>query len=209
MTRIKICGLTRVDDALAAADAGADLLGFIFVPSSKRYVDAGRVAGIIASLRSAGHEIPCVGVFAERDAGRINDIASEACLDIVQCHGVRPSEDHDLALPAIQAHRVKGRIDWPALREQSSWAILLDAYDPHSLGGSGRTWDWEVLNSRPDCLRRLIVAGGLNPLNVGCLIRAARPWGVDVASGVESAPGIKDHAAVAAFVHAVRQEDTL
>jgi len=209
VTQVKICGLTRVEDALAAAEAGADMLGFIFVLSSKRYVDARRAAGIIESVREAGHEIPCVGVFAERDAERINETADLAGLDLVQCHGVRPSEGHVLTLPAIHAHRVRGAIDWPAMRDEWSWGLLLDAYDPQHLGGTGKTWNWAALNPRPGWVRRLIVAGGLNPSNVGHLVRTARPWGVDVSSGVESAPGIKDHTIIGAFVRAVRQEDAL
>lgn len=203
MTRIKICGITNRPDALAAAEAGADALGFIAVPGSPRFVDAQSYFEITENLPIF---IQCVGVFQR--PGDEEDYMP----DYVQYYEDTPesSRASGMAWSRIRAFRMR---DESTLREIEAYpdpvgAIQLDAYHKAMLGGSGETFDWSLaVRAKALTDRPVILAGGLTPDNVQDALEAVRPYAVDVSSGVESAPGVKDHAKVRAFVRAVREWD--
>ena len=203
MTRIKICGITNRVDALAAAEAGADALGFIAVPGSPRYVNAQDYFEITENLPIF---VQCVGVFQR--PGDEEDYVP----DYVQHYEdtAEASRASGMAGGRIRAFRMR---DESILREIEAYsepvgAILLDTYHKGMLGGSGETFDWS-LAARAKAMtdRPVILAGGLTPENVQDALEAVRPYGVDVATGVEASPGVKDHAKVRAFVRAVREWD--
>lgn len=205
MTMVKICGLTRLEDAKWAWECGADLLGFIFWPSSRRYISPEGAAAIIQTLRHEGCKALMVGVFVNQALEDVRRIYAECGLDLVQLHGEEtPSYAAALGLPYLLARRMRdaAAVDWAAYEP---WALVLDAYDPEQPGGTGRPWAWEILRGKLP--PRTLVAGGLNPENVRTAVRILHPWGVDVASGVESAPGIKDPKKVEAFIRCVREEE--
>jgi phosphoribosylanthranilate isomerase len=207
MTVVKICGLTNLEDAQWAWRCGADMLGFILVESSPRYIAPPSIAAITQQLSEAGCAARYVGVTANSDPQAIGQTARACGLHIVQWHAQpSPGDLEKVGLPVILAHAVRERIDWEVLERYQAWAYLLDTYDPNRLGGVGRAWRWELLASERQP-QRVIVAGGLDPANVAAPIRQARPWGVDVSSGVEAWPGRKDPAKVAQFIQAVREED--
>ena len=186
MIPVKICGLTREADAQLAWASGASALGFVFHPASPRAVTARRVREI---RRELPPEAFCIGVFVDVEPERINAAAEEAGLDAVQLHGREtPEACAAVARPLIKAFRPEdaGRLgDYPAA------AFLLDACHPTLAGGTGLKADWHLAaRLAPQC--SLILAGGLNPGNVLAAIQAVRPAGLDVCSGVEAAPGIKD-----------------
>lgn len=199
--KVKICGLTSERDALDACCLGADILGFNLVPVSKRYVDPYTVRHIIQCLPPF---VTRVGIFADEELSVVNDLTSFLGLDAVQLHG---HEEADYCLrvraPVIKAVRVGGREDLEGLHRFRVAAFLLDARVEGELGGTGRTFPWEIAE---DFCRenRVIVAGGLRPDNVGEVIRTLVPCGVDAASGVESAPGVKDPQLVEEFIRAAR-----
>jgi phosphoribosylanthranilate isomerase len=210
MTLIKICGVTTADDARAAAEAGADLLGFNFVPASPRYVGA----DLHAARRLLATVPPLVwrvGVFDSLDA----DAARDAGMDVVQYYARAEAEADDAAVQVrryplrMRAYRVRGE---ESLREIEADAsprdlILLDAYSPNALGGTGHTFNWELAVRAKAFGLPIVLAGGLTPDNVGEAVAAVRPYAVDVASGVESSPGVKDHDKVRRFIRAVREAD--
>lgn len=207
MTIIKICGLTRLDDALAAVDAGANLLGFVLVESSPRYVTPAQAATIIAALRQRGIATPCVGVVANLSVARVRALKQECGFALMQLHG---DEGHKMVAAlypeAIVARRVTGAASLTALARYHAFAYLLDARGAERQPGAVQTWDWRLL-ATAHLPGRVIVAGSLRPDNVGAAVRLARPYGVDVASGVEQAPGRKDWAAMASFIKTVREVD--
>jgi len=208
MTAVKICGLTNLADARWAWKCGADLLGFILVPSSKRYVTAKKAAAVVTALRAEGCTAQYVGVFADRDL-RVVDETAELCgFDYAQLHSLDEtaslSESHT---PVVIAHRVRGTLDWSVITRLPAWAYLLDSYKPGQLGGTGESWQWSLIGQGRPETARLILAGGLTPENVPQAIRQIRPWGVDVATGTECCPGHKDPDKVARFISTVREED--
>lgn len=206
MTRVKICGLRTVEDARAAWQCGADLLGFIFVPASPRCVTPDTAATIAAALCREGCRAALVGVFVNEDAATVRSVAGQCLLDYVQlCGDETPDYVQALGLPAIVARRVHDAVPWYELAAYPAWAYLLDGEVRGQYGGTGTTWPWQRLDKHGSA--RMIVAGGLMPDNVRQAIRVARPWGVDVASGVESTPGVKDVDKMAAFIRRVREED--
>jgi phosphoribosylanthranilate isomerase len=202
MTKIKICGIKTVDDALAAMDAGADLIGFNFYPKSPRYIDVGMCRNIMSVMRQVGR-VTCVGVFVKASVAEVHAVMDTCGLNLAQLHGDETVEFmNTLEEKSFKAFRgipddVNGfvRDDAPA--------FLLDASVKGLYGGSGVTADWdgaaELAKKYP-----LLLAGGLTPENVAEAVRRVKPWGVDVASGVESAPGKKDAAKMVEFVKAVR-----
>lgn len=210
MVGVKICGLTRVDEALACARMGAQWIGLNFHPASPRYVRPAEAAAIIAALPSSA---AAVGVFVDRPAAEVAEAADRLGLQIVQLHGLEPPEDL-VALDRFQvvrAFRLDGAAGWSGVTEYLARAralgrvpdaVLIDAYVTGQSGGTGTTIALELLDCVPP-LHRLILAGGLTHQNVAERIARARPWMVDVASGVEKAPGRKDLAQVAAFIRAV------
>ncbi|MFO7697776.1 MAG: phosphoribosylanthranilate isomerase [Anaerolineae bacterium] len=210
MTAVKICGLTRVEHALWAAECGADLLGFIFYPASPRAVAPEQAAEIAAAIRSvAAQAAPLmVGVFVNESQDVVRDVYARCNLDLVQLHGDEsPEAARALGLPYILARRMGQPGVLLGLDEYAPWAYLLDSYDPSRAGGSGAPWDWNALDKQLPAGTRCILAGGLTPGNVQDGLRAVRPWGVDVASGVEQRPGVKNPDRVAAFIRQVKEYD--
>lgn len=190
MTRIKICGVTRVEDGLLAADLGASAIGFVFWPGSPRFVEPGRAREIARALPPF---VTPVGVFVDQPAGHVKDVASVVGLGAIQLHG---NEDlgyaRALGRRVIKVASVESAVTradfWPA-----EVTLLLDAVDAVRHGGTGRTVDWDQA-AEVARRRRVILAGGLQPGNVGEAIRKVGPFAIDVSSGVESTPGIKDPA---------------
>ena len=209
--RVKICGLTSAMEALACAEAGADWIGLNFHPGSPRFITRAQASVIVGALPRS---VSPVGVFVNRPAAEVADIAEHLGLKIVQLHGQEPPEDL-LALGHLQlirAFRLCLPSDWRTVVDYLSQAhfigrvpdaVLIDAYVAGQLGGTGATVAVDVLDCIPP-LPRLILAGGLTPENVAAKVARVRPWMVDVASGVESIPGRKDPAKVTAFLKAAR-----
>jgi phosphoribosylanthranilate isomerase len=197
---IKICGITRIPDALHAAQAGATALGFMFWPRSPRYVEPARAAEIIAALPP---HVVAVGVFVNEPVDRIRAIVEETGISTIQLHGdEQPADAGALGWPVLRAMIVE-RADemtaaWPA-----DTTFLIDAADPVRRGGTGMRADWERAASIAQT-RRVVLAGGLTESNVATAIATVRPFGVDVSSGVEEQPGVKDSDKVARFIASAR-----
>lgn len=195
-TLIKICGICDAEAGMAAVEAGADMLGFHFC-SSRRRIEPGEARAIVDALPS---RVPIVGVFIDQGPDEVNRIAAEVGLDLLQLHGSEPSPD-GYERPVIKVLKVRDGEIPPA----SGWPdpLLLDSWSADQRGGTGRTWAWGLADDLV-IRRRVIVAGGLGPANVGEVVRRLHPYGVDVSSGVESAPRRKDTQLMHAFVQAVR-----
>jgi phosphoribosylanthranilate isomerase len=205
VTRIKVCGLTRREDALYAAALGVDALGFVFAASSRRRADTGTVAAIVAELPPF---VTAVGVFQDQPAAEVRRIAAECRLDLVQLHGSEGSAYiRDLGLKVLVAVSLTRREDLARLREYpAACAFLLDAGAGGARGGSGRTFDWEWAVEAKK-FGRVVLAGGLGPGNVAEAVRRVRPWAVDAASGTEVTPGQKDPEKLRRFVERIREVD--
>lgn len=218
--KVKICGITNIDDALYAAAAGADYLGFILYPPSPRAVRPEIVTEIIAKLRTLGtHHAPrCVGVFVNESAAAIAQLLDECGLDLAQLHGdevpwMIGSPDSPLYGRCYKALRPTTFIEAEAEAEwytAPDWhpdrpALLMDAYHPTLRGGTGTTADWSMIAPLAKTVPGLLLAGGLTPDNVAEAVRQVSPFGVDVASGVESRPGVKEREKVARFIAAAKQ----
>jgi phosphoribosylanthranilate isomerase len=192
--KVKICGITNWVDARRAVAEGADLLGFNFYAGSPRYVEPAKAKKIVSRLPK---RISVVGVFVNESEQTVLEIAREVGLDTLQLHGDEtPAMVARLkrSFPVIKAIRVKQSLAVGQLQTyRASTALLLDGFDTHQRGGTGRTFDWEIAR-RAKKYGRVFLAGGLTPENVGEAIRAARPYAVDVCSGVEARPGKKDPA---------------
>jgi phosphoribosylanthranilate isomerase len=204
-TRVKICGLTRPVDAEIAARQGADALGVVFADGPRR-LDTLRAAEVLAA---APAEVQRVGVFADQALELIQEAMERCRLDWVQLHGHEGAElAAALSAKVIRAVRVASAADLARARDYPADAFLLDAPSAAGrLGGTGVVFDWSKAEHLPWPRSKVIVAGGLYPGNVGAAIERLRPGGVDVSSGVEAAPGVKDHALTAAFIAAVRETD--
>ena len=200
--KIKLCGITSVADALLCVDAGADAIGLNFHARSPRCVSVDAARAIAASVKSRAL---IVGVFVDASFETITDVSREVGLECVQLHGDEPPELLARFLPhAYKAVRVRDQGSIALARRYGGDHVLLDAFVPGEPGGTGRTFAWELATELAR-ERRVTLAGGLVPGNVAAAIAAVRPYAVDVASGVERAPGVKDEALVHAFVAAVRQ----
>ena len=205
-TRVKICGITRWEDARLAVELGAAALGFNFYPPSPRYVDPAAAHAIILKLPPL---VTAVGVFAnEPDDAHVARVTRESGVTTVQLHGPRyPPLDGALAgFPRIRAVVVKEGFRPELLREFGGGTFLLDTFDAKLPGGTGKPFDW-ALAREANRFGTIILAGGLTPENVGQAIRMVRPFAVDVASGVEAAPGKKDPKKMRAFFAAVAEAD--
>ncbi|MBI3977392.1 MAG: phosphoribosylanthranilate isomerase [Chloroflexi bacterium] len=206
MLRVKICGITQPEHGVAAAEAGADYLGFVFVPGTRRYLQPAAAGQVIAAVRAAlapARTPGIVGLFVNEDPAFVNDVADACGLDLVQIHGEEsPDQVAGLNRPAICALRPRSLADLPRVDAFAALGarILIDAYQPGHWGGAGVTGDWSLA---AEAARRhpIILAGGLSPANVAAAIKAVCPWGVDVSSGVETA-GRKDPDKIRAFIHA-------
>lgn len=201
MTRVKICGITNIDDAASAVECGADAIGFIFFEESPRHIEveeAGRIASELPPF------ITTVGVFVNEGADRVNSIVKSAGLDCAQLHGEEaPEVCRAVEARVIKAVRVSGRDDLRGLDSYDVRAFLLDTFCEGVKGGTGRTFDWDIALEAKK-LGTVILSGGLTPENVADAIRHVRPWAVDVTSGVEKAPGRKDPEKIKRFIDGVR-----
>jgi len=205
MVKVKICGITNWGDARRAVESGADLLGFNFVATSPRYVTPAKARRIVKKLPA---RVSAVGVFQNENEAKMLEIARKVGLDQLQLHGdERPEEVARLKrrLGVIKALRVKKPFRAGQLTAyKGADAILLDAYSRKARGGTGKTFDWQIARQARRAGRRIFLAGGLTPENVAEAIRTARPYAVDVCSGVESRPGKKDAAKMRGLMSAVK-----
>ncbi len=202
VTRIKICGITRAQDASAACAAGADALGFVFYPPSPRYVDPTVARGILQALPPF---VTSVGLFVDPAPAEVERTLAAARVDLLQFHGDEPPELCErFGLPYIKAIRMRPEVDLLeyARRFQGARGLLLDAYVSDMPGGTGSSFEWSRV--APDLPLPIILSGGLDSANVAAAVRQVRPWAVDVSSGVEAAKGIKDPQRIAAFIAGVR-----
>lgn len=207
MTRVKICGITRFEDARLSIELGAAALGFNFYEPSPRYIEPESVNDIVSRLPPL---VAAVGVFADETyGGRVAGIAREAGVSVIQLHGPRfPKDIESLkGYRLIRAVPVGPDFDPATLQTLPLEAFLLDSFDPVRIGGSGKSIDWDVARRANTQGKTIILAGGLAPGNVAEAIRHVRPFGVDVATGVESAPGVKDARKLRAFFAAVAEAD--
>lgn len=197
MTRVKICGITSPDDADLCVEAGADALGFIFVEDTPRYVAPARVAAIIRALPPF---VTPVGVFWDHPAGHVKAVAEACGVQALQFHGEEPPEDlADYTLPVIKTIKLAGPADLAGLSRYPVAAFLLDSAARWSEGEPRQPIEWELAREA-SAVHRVILSAGLTPDNVARAIGVARPWAVDVNSGVEARPGRKDPDRVRRFV---------
>jgi phosphoribosylanthranilate isomerase len=204
MVHIKICGITNSGDALLAAELGAHALGFIFYQKSPRYVAPDKARHIVGQLPPF---VATVGVFVDEDPAKVRELASLAGLDWLQLHGSEsPDYCRSLGRRVIKGFRVKGDEIYAQIKayQGAAQAFLLDTYKPGTPGGTGETFDWELARQVNKC-GPIILAGGLTPDNVAQAIHIAQPAAVDVASGVEAAPGKKDPEKLRAFFEAIKE----
>jgi phosphoribosylanthranilate isomerase len=204
--RVKICGITTKDDAFKAVKFGADALGFVFYKKSPRYVSPSRARNIVEILPPF---VSVVGVFVDEKIGAIRDIAGFVGLNAVQLHG---DEDHHFChrlkryqvLRIIKGFRVNEAFDFETVRKYDVDGYLFDAHQEAAFGGTGKVFNWELLKSA-DIRGPVILSGGLTPENVMEAVRTVKPFAVDVSSGVEASPGVKDHHKLQAFILNAKQ----
>lgn len=204
-TRIKVCGFTRVDDALAAAEAGVDAIGLVFYPPSPRHVTSEQAAVIVRALPAF---VTTVALFVDADPAEVRATREQVGFDLAQYHGDEtPETCAAAAVPFIKALRVRPGLDLLHCSKvfREARGLLLDAFQPGVPGGTGQRFDWSLIPS--DLSLPLILSGGLDPDNVGEAVRRVRPYAVDVSSGVEREKGIKCADLVRQFVKGVRNED--
>lgn len=209
--KTKICGITTLDDAQAAVEAGADILGFVFYPNSPRYISPGDCASLVDGLSARGHSMVTVGVFVNESVEMVYEILDICGLDLAQLHGDETENElKKLKGKAYKAVRPRSMDEANMLFQRyagvgvASPGLLLDAYRVDHYGGTGTYADWNIcaqLSRRTP----LLLAGGLRAENVKEALEVVKPWGVDVSSGVESSPGEKDWRKLHAFVGAVRE----
>ena len=218
MTKVKICGITNLPDARVAIKVGADFMGFIFYPKSPRYVTPEQVRDIVTQLISNPlplrystqypiPNIPSVGVFVDQGPEVVAQTLDFCGLDYAQLHGKESPEMVatlvERGFSVIKAFRVRDDVDLAEMERYRATAYLLDTYVASQPGGTGRTFDWK-LAAQAGQVGPIIMAGGLTPDNVAQAIHAARPWAVDVSSGIEATPGRKDHAKLRRFMAAAK-----
>ena len=200
--KVKICGITNLPDGMAAAEAGADALGFVFYDQSPRRISVEAAAAFIPQLPPF---VIKVGVFVNAPADLVVRAIRECGLNLLQFHGDEPPEYClQFGLMSMKAFRIRDAASLQALLGYHTDAWLLDAYTPDKSGGTGETFNWDLALEAQDWGRPIFLAGGLTPENVAEAVRRARPYAVDVSSGVEAVPGRKDHAKVRAFIQAAK-----
>ena len=213
MPKVKICGLTNIDDAVVAARAGADYLGFIFYPPSPRTTNEADVTAMVQTLRAETHCPQLVGVFVNETAAEMARLMNSCGLDLAQLSG---DETPNLigdpnspiygrsykALKPATVEEAEADVEWFAAPEPAGLcpAILIDTYHPTLPGGTGKITDWEMASTLAEKLPKLMLAGGLTPDNVAAAVARVHPYAIDVASGVEAAKGKKDHDKVRSFI---------
>ncbi len=200
--RVKICGITNLDDALAAVDYGADALGFVFYKGSPRYISYRDSASIIKKLPPF---TTTVGVFVDEKPSHVEKIIHQTCIDVVQFHGNEPPELCNCSRSVIKAIRVKSLESLEPLDKYKDKvsAFLLDTFAPDALGGTGQIFNWDIAIYAKQ-FGKIILAGGLTPDNVLEAVRRVQPYGVDVSSGIESKKGEKDHKKMKLFIEKVK-----
>lgn len=197
MVKVKICGITNLQDAAAAVNAGADAIGFVFYRKSPRFIDPARAARISKALPSF---VAKVGVFVDENPRIIRQIFSKCGLTMIQLQGSEsPKDTSAIGLPAIKAFRVNSRQDVCRARKYRGCAYLFEGFDPGVPGGAGARFNWHFL-AETALTAPCFLAGGLNEHNVAAAIRSARPYFVDVSSGVENVPGKKDRRKIMNFI---------
>lgn len=209
--RIKVCGITRLQDALCAVECGADALGFIFHRKSARYVDPDEARLIIEQLPPF---VDVVGVFVDKEREEVEEIVRYCRLGYVQLHGDESAKYAERLLrftspcEVIKAFRVGEQTTAEDFESYAPHvkAFLLDTFDKELVGGTGKSFDWSII-PRLGLRKPFMLAGGLDPLNIAAALQQVRPYGVDVNSGVEVAPGLKDHQQIREFVRIVREFD--
>jgi phosphoribosylanthranilate isomerase len=204
-TRIKICGITRAEDARIAVELGADAIGLVFYASSPRSVGLAQARAIIAAIPPF---VTIVGLFVDPAQDQVEAVLRGCSLNLLQFHGDEaPDFCCRFGLPYIKVARVRANADLvqylSSYHAAQGW--LLDAYHDQLYGGTGESFDWKLIPR--DLARPVILSGGLTPDNVGAAVRQVRPWAVDVSSGVEAAKGVKDAAKIAAFIAGVKNEN--
>ncbi len=206
MTKVKICGICNLEDAQVAAEAGADLLGFVFYPPSPRYVTPEQVRQIVK--RSRAFNLYYVGVFVDQPPDVVDQTLNFCGLDYAQLHGAEPPEAVDRLIGrgygVIKAFRVRDERSLPEIASYRATAYLLDTYVPGQPGGTGHRFDWSLVEPVKEH-GPVILAGGLTPDNVTQALHTAQPWGVDVSSGVEATPRRKDPELVRCFIAAAKR----
>jgi phosphoribosylanthranilate isomerase len=200
--KVKICGITNAPDALAAVEAGADALGFMFYEKSPRHISIPEAAGIIRELPPF---IMKVGVFVNASEDVVLRALGDCGLNMLQFHGHEtPEYCTQFGLMSMKAFRIRDAESLNTLTDYSTDAWLLDAFVADKLGGTGEKFNWELAIEAKKFGRPIFLAGGLTPANVADAVRLVQPYGVDVSSGVEAAPGKKDHAKIREFIKAAR-----
>lgn len=203
MVKVKICGITNLDDAMAAADFGVDALGFVFFKKSPRYISPANAKKIIKKLPPF---ISTVGVFVNEDKNTIKKTVSQTGIDIIQLHGEEPPGACNLSKPVIKAIRVKSleNLDLVSKYRDKVSAFLLDTYTPDVFGGTGQIFNWDIAVEAKQ-FGRIILAGGLTPANTEKAILWVHPYAVDVSSGVEAEKGKKDHRKMKLFTERAKR----
>lgn len=196
MVKVKICGITNLEDALTAIEYGADALGFMFYRQSPRSITPDKAAKIIKELPPF---VTTVGVFVNEERDVIETILQQASIDIAQLHGNETPDACIMDSQVIKAIRVKDLNDLSPLRNYRVSAFLLDTYAPESFGGTGQIFNWDIALEAKQ-FGKIILAGGLNPDNVGKAVKRVRPYGVDVSSGIEAEKGRKDRQKMKLFI---------
>jgi phosphoribosylanthranilate isomerase len=202
-TWIKMCGLTRLEDALACAEAGVDALGFVFAASPRRVTPEQAVA----IIRELPPHILRFAVFVEETPAEIARVLQLTDVDRIQIHGFEEPTVHEVCgTRVVKVFRARDETVLPEIEESRPAMFLLDTWKRDAAGGTGERFDWAIAK-RTRSLGRLVLAGGLTPDNVGDAIREVRPFGVDVSTGIETSPGVKNAAKIRAFIEAVRAAD--
>jgi phosphoribosylanthranilate isomerase len=199
--KVKICGITNIDDALLSIELGADMLGFIFYPKSKRYISFDRAQKIISQIPSS---IDKIGVFVDHGLKELKSTINIVGLTSVQLHG---NENQDyinkIPLPVIKGLRIKPNFDFASLNRFNNCIFLLDAYSETELGGTGKSFNWDII---PGEIRKyIILAGGISTNNIEYIYKNIKPKAIDLSSSLESSPGIKDPHKLKAFFNKINQ----
>lgn len=199
--KVKICGITNIEDAILSVELGADMLGFIFYPKSKRYISPETCKDIIAEIPTG---IKKVAVFVNESNEVINRIIEQTNIDVVQLHGDETTSDiHKINTGIIKAFRVSNNFDFAQIEIFKKHQILLDSSDPTNYGGTGKTFNWDIIP--PDMRGKIILAGGISSANIEFIYKSISPFGVDLSSSLELSPGKKDPAKLKDFFTIIKK----